>query len=77
MQEHWQQKSTTFNDWISKNFNARLAVNYTFNENSALGIRYDYHKTPYSNALMETNTDVYRDGTLFEKTYSPNIIDNG
>ena len=77
LQEHWQQKSTTFNDWTSKNFNARLAVNYTFNENSALGIRYDYHKTPYSNALMETNTDVYRDGTLFEKTYSPNIIDNG
>ena len=77
LQEHWQQKSTTFNDWTSKNFNARLAVNYTFNENSALGIRYDYHKTPYSNALMETNTDVYRDGALSEKTYSPNFIDNG
>lgn len=77
LQEHWQQKSTTFNDWTSKNFNARLAVNYTFNENSALGIRYDYHKTPYSNALMETNTDVYRDGTFSEKTYSPNLIDNG
>ena len=54
-----------------------MAVNYTFNENSALGIRYDYHKTPYSNALMETNTDVYRDGALSEKTYSPNIMDNG
>lgn len=26
---------------------------------------------------METNTDVYRDGALSEKTYSPNIIDNG
>ena len=77
LQEYWQQKSTTFNDWTSKNFNARLAVNYTINENSALGIRYDYHKTPYSNALMETNTDVYRDGVLSEKTYSPNIIDNG
>ena len=77
LQEHWQQKSTTFNDWTSKNFNARLAVNYTINENSALGIRYDYHKTPYSNALMGTNTDVYRDSALSEKTYSPNIIDNG
>ena len=77
LQEHWQQKSTTFNDWTSKNFNARLAVNYTFNENSALGIRYDYHKTPYSKSLMETNTDVYRDGVLSEKTHSPNIIDNG
>lgn len=77
LQEHWQQKSTTFNDWTSRNFNARLAVNYTINENSALGIRYDYHKTPYSKSLMETNTDVYRDGTLSEKTYSPNIIDNG
>ena len=77
LREHWQQQSTTFNDWTSRNFNARLAVNYTFNENSALGIRYDYHKTPYSSALMETNTDVYRDRTLSEKTYSPNIIDNG
>ena len=77
LQEHWQQKSTTFNDWTSRNFNARLAVNYTINKNSALGIRYDYHKTPYSKSLMEANTDVYRDGTLSEKTYSPNIIDNG
>lgn len=45
LQEHWQQQSTTFNDWTSKNFNARLAVNYTINEHSAFGIRYDYHKT--------------------------------
>ena len=76
LQEHWQQQSTIFNDWTSKNFNARLAVNYTFNEHSAFGIRYDYHKTPYSNALMETYMDVYRSGTFSEKTYSPNLMDN-
>lgn len=77
LQEHWQQKSSTFNDWTSRNFNAQLAVNYTFNENSAFGIRYDYHKTPYYKSLMETNTDVYRDGILSENTCSPNIIDKG
>ena len=77
LQEHWQQQSTTFNDWTSKNFNARLAVNYTINEHSVFGIRYDYHKTPSSKALMETNTDVYRNGTFAEQTYSPNFIDNG
>lgn len=76
LQEHWQQQSTIFNDWTSKNFNARLAVNYTFNEHSAFGIRYDYHKTPYSNALMETYMDVYRNGIFSEKTYSPNLMDN-
>lgn len=77
LQEHWQQKSSTFNDWTSRNFNAQFAVNYTFNENSAFGIRYDYHNTPYYKSLMETNTDVYRDGVLSENTYSPNIIDKG
>lgn len=77
LQEHWQQKSSTFNDWTSRNFNAQLAVNYTFNENSAFGIRYDYHKNPYYKSLMETNTDVYRDGVLSENTCSPNIIDKG
>ena len=77
LKEHWQQKSTTFNDWTSRNFNARLAVNYTFNKNSALGIRYDYHKTPYYKSLMETNTDVYRDGIFSENTCSPNIIGKG
>lgn len=77
LQEHWQQKSSTFNDWTSRNFNAQLTVNYTFNENSAFGIRYDYHKTPYYKSLMETNTDVYRDGVFSENTCSPNIIDKG
>ena len=77
LQEHWQQQSTTFNDWTSKNFNARLAVNYTINEHSAFGIRYDYHKMPSSKALMETNTDVYRNGVFAEQTHSPNLIDNG
>lgn len=77
LQEHWQQKSSTFNDWTSRNFNAQLTVNYTFNENSAFGIRYDYHKTPYYKSLMETNTNVFRDGVLSENTCSPNIIDKG
>lgn len=77
LQEHWQQKSSTFNDWTSRNFNAQLTVNYTFNENSAFGIRYDYHKTPYYKSLMETNTNVFGDGVLSENTCSPNIIDKG
>lgn len=77
LQEHWQQKSSTFNDWTSRNFNAQLTVNYTFNENSAFGIRYDYHKTPYYKSLMETNTNVFRDGVLSENTCSPSIIDKG
>lgn len=77
LQEHWQQKSSTFNDWTSRNFNAQLTVNYTFNENSAFGIRYDYHKTPYYKSLMETNTNVFSDGVLSENTCSPNIIDKG
>lgn len=77
LQEHWKQQSTMFNDWKSNNINAQLAINYTVNDHSAFGIRYDYRKIPYSKALMETYTDVYRDGAWTEKTHSPNIIDNG
>lgn len=77
LQEHWRQQSTTFNDWKSTHFNARLAINYTVNEHSAFGVRYDYHKTPYSKEWMEANTDVYRDAAWSETTNSPNSIDNG
>lgn len=76
VQEHWIQDSHLFNDWKSKNFEAQLALNYTFNENNSLGVRYDYHKTPYSKSLMDMQTQVYRNEVPSEYTSSPDHIRN-
>lgn len=76
VQEHWIQDSHLYNDWKSKNFEARLALNYTFNENNSLGVRYDYHKTPYSKSLMDMQTQVSRDEVPSEYTISPDHIRN-
>ena len=76
VQEHWIQDSHLYNDWKSKNFEARLALNYTFNENNSLGVRYDYHKTPYSKSLMDMQTQMSRDEVPSEYTISPDHIRN-
>lgn len=76
LQEHWRQDSHIYDETISRNFEAQLALNYTPNENHAFGIRYDYYKTPYSRANIDMVTDVSRNEAFAEHTENPQLTDN-
>ena len=59
--------------WNRQKIGAQLALNYTFDENNAIGIRYGYDKTPANTMNMILNTEVFQDYEPTESTYSPNL----
>lgn len=73
LQQYWRQESTVFTDGTDKRLGAQLALNYTFDENNAIGIRYGYDKTPENTMNMILNTEVFQDHEPTESTYSPNL----
>ena len=73
LQQHWSQESDVFTDGTDKEVGGQLALNYTFDENNAIGIRYGYDRTPENNMNMILHTQVFRDNSLIENTVSPNL----
>lgn len=73
LQQHWLQESDVFTDGTDKEVGGQLALNYTFDENNAIGIRYGYDRTPENSMNMILHTQVFRDNSPVENTVSPNL----
>ncbi len=68
LEQTWIQDSYSTTQYDSKNISAMLSLNYQFNENHSLGVRYDYARTPERNETIDPmNTQVYQDNILYEE----------
>ena len=58
----WEQKLDV--DYIGryKTLSGALALNYQFNPNHSMGVRYDYRRNPSSTTDLQTSTDVFTNG---------------
>lgn len=71
----WKQDQYTAGNYPSDGYNGRLSVNYTFNPDHALGIRYDITKTSgHRKWLGYMKTEMTRDGTFYDYTYDDNNV---
>ena len=66
----WEQKLDV--DYIGryKTVAGALALNYQFNPNHSMGVRYDYLRNPSSMTDLTTSTDVFADGQLTDHSLS-------
>lgn len=70
LDKYWQQKAYVDEEEHFQNVNTMLALNYTFNENHALGIRYNMSRTPQYTTFGDMPTDLLQDNVLSEQTFS-------
>ena len=64
----WRQESDLRTDYTSVNLSAMLSLNYQFNENHSVGIRYDYDRTPKDKLNFNPmQSDVFQDDALYEQ----------
>lgn len=70
LDKYWIQNSNIYNKMHSQNISGMLALNYTFNENHSMGIRYDYDRIPKSSLILDMPTTVYQDNIVYENSNS-------
>ena len=64
----WRQESDLRTDYTSVNLSAMLSLNYQFNEDHSVGIRYDYDRTPKDKLNFNPmQSDVFQDDALYEQ----------
>ena len=67
----WIQDSYLCTQYDMKDISAMLSLNYQFNENHSLGVRYDYDRTPERHETVDPmNTQVYQDDVLYEESHT-------
>ena len=67
----WIQDSYLSTQYDMKDISAMLSLNYQFNENHSLGVRYDYDRTPERHETVNPmNTLVYQDDALYEESHT-------
>ena len=66
----WTQKSYLYNWKHIQNIAAMLSLNYQFNENHSLGMRYNYDRTPKFHDDIDMQTDVAQNNIPYEKSNS-------
>ena len=64
----WRQESDLRTNGTSVNLSAMLSLNYQFNENHSVGVRYDYDRTPKDKYnINPMQSDVFQDDALYEQ----------
>lgn len=66
----WTQKSYLYNWKYIQNMAAMFSLNYQFNENHSLGMRYNYDRTPEFHDDIDMQTDVAQNNIPYEKSSS-------
>lgn len=66
----WTQKSYLYNWKHIQDMAAMFSLNYQFNENHSLGMRYNYDRTPKFHDDIDMQTDVAQNNIPYEKSSS-------
>ena len=90
LDKYWKQTNDIQSQSRSQNLSAMLSLNYQFNENHSIGVRYDFDRIPKDKWLISPMySEVFQDGGLYERntsrgwqktpatTHSLNIYYNG
>lgn len=64
----WEQNSVIRHPYHARNVAAMLSMNYQFNENHIMGLRYDFDRDPQIKQTTNLETSVYKDNELEEKS---------
>ena len=71
LDKYWKQVNDIQSQSRSQNLSAMLSLNYQFNENHSMGVRYDFDRTPNRKWLISPMySEVYQDGELYERNTS-------
>lgn len=70
LDKEWNQKLDVDYHGRYKTLASALALNYQFNPNHSLGVRYDYLRNPSSTTDLLTSTDVFTDGVRTDHSLS-------
>ena len=70
LDKEWDQKLDVDYHGRYKTLAGALALNYQFNPNHSVGVRYDYLRNPSSIADLHTSTDVFADGEQTDHSLS-------
>jgi len=68
LDKHWRQTSSLTGRGEDQDLSAMLSVNYQFNENHMMGVRYDYDRTPKDTYNLNMPTTVTQDDELYEQS---------
>ena len=69
----WQQDMKTIQVNKSQRLSTQFYVNYMFNPNHSIGIRYDYARTPKAKTSGGININIFQDRDFVEKSFSDNF----
>ena len=71
LDKYWKQVNDIQSHSRSQDLSAMLSLNYQFNENHSMGVRYDFDRTPNRKWLISPMySEVYQDGELYERNTS-------
>ena len=70
LDKEWEQHLDVDYKGHSKTVSGQLALNYQFNPNHSMGVRYDYQRDPSSTTHLHTTTDVLTDGVQTDHSVS-------
>lgn len=69
LEQTWRQESYLVSRNHAQNVEARLSLNYRFDDHHSVGLRYDFDRTPKDRwRIPALPTDVYQDGVLYERS---------
>lgn len=66
LDKHWEQVSPLHRNNNNKYLSGQLSLNYTLNPEHAIGMRYNYERSPKHASMMDLTTTVRQDGILTE-----------
>ena len=66
----WTQNSDMKSPYHTQGISAMLSLNYQFNENHVMGVRYDFDRTPRIEMRLDMNTSIHVDNSLEEESKS-------
>ena len=70
LDKEWSQHLDVGYKGRSKTVSGALTLNYQFNPNHSMGLRYDYRRTPSEKSDLYTTTDVLTDGVQTDRSIS-------
>lgn len=73
LDNHWMENSYINEKEHYQNFNAMLALNYTFNENDALGLRYNWARRPIYDNEVNMSMEMHKNEEIVEQACVPAI----
>ena len=66
----WTQNSDMKSPFHTQNIAAMLSLNYQFNENHVMGVRYDFSRNPQIEMCLDMNSSIHVDNLLEEESKS-------